>query len=66
MMAEKYDAVQRLMQEVRDGLRLNMVNQYTCLTPRRVKDGVQVVNVKDGRYKGLLEITVREVSPDHE
>lgn len=58
-MADKYDAVQRLTQEVRDSLRNNLVSQYTCLQPRRETDGTQTITVKDGRDRGVLEIVVR-------
>jgi hypothetical protein len=59
-------AVQRLMQEVRDGLRNNIVNHYTCLTPKKQADGTQVLTVKDGRDRGVLEIVVRKAGTDND
>lgn len=59
MTANSQDAVQRLTQEVRDALRSNIVNHYTCLQPRLATDGSQTIIVKDGRDRGVLEIVVR-------
>jgi len=54
------DYVERLATYIRDALRIDPVNHYTVMSPRRLADGSQSMRVKDDRSNRTYKLVIIE------